>query len=387
MYQKILVPLDGSKLAERAIPWADELARTLGAEVTLLRVVGPNDIPDEVMADGVAYQLIETATHTARGMLDLEAEQFGQVQPSHREVEYGEPGAAVVARAHVGEADLIVMTSRGRSGFERAALGSVADEVIRESHIPVLVIHDDTAVPPPLPTSILVPLDGSDLSAAVLPYVTPLARALGSKVILFWQVDLPQQGLPFQGAVIPLDFVASLGHPDFTKYLEDTVADLTREGIDAEPRIWFGSRAQSIVDFANQEHIGLIAMSTHGRKGIGRWLRGSVTDYVLTHAVAPVLTVRPGQVPLSRPVAARIAEQRPAAGETPLTLTLQPGEARALYLALDHLSWSANPRDSIEQDIRGAREALTHAAAAAHVILPYGDHEASEPKSNAVTIF
>lgn len=303
---RILVPLDGSVRAERAIPWADELAGALGAEVELLRVVGPNDLPDEAFSDAIAYQLVENESSAGRATLEMEAEQFVRATPRSRPVIFGEPGDTIAARAHSIGADLIIMSSHGRSDLERALLGSVADEVIRDSRVPVLVIRDGVPSPPPqVPKKVLVPLDGSELSEAVLSYVTPLAQTLGWNLTLFWQVDLPPPAIPIQGALIPLGFAAGERDADMVEYLERVTADLQAKGITAEPRVWFGSRAQSIVEYANNEHMDLIAMSTHGRNGFERWLRGSVTQYVLEHAGVPVLTVRPASVPMSSSSAAR----------------------------------------------------------------------------------
>jgi nucleotide-binding universal stress UspA family protein len=215
------------------------------------------------------------------------------VTPVQQDVVLGEPGPTITERAHANQADLIVMASHGRTDFQRTLLGSVADEVIRESHVPVLIIRDDLPSLPRLPERVLVPLDGSELSEAVLPYIMPLAQQLGWSLVLLWQVDYPPQSIPVQGAVIPLDFVAERGDAEMVAYLNRVANDLQAKGISAEPRVWFGAKAQSIVEFASQEQMDLIAMSTHGRRGIGRWLRGSTTDYILAHATIPVLTLRP----------------------------------------------------------------------------------------------
>jgi nucleotide-binding universal stress UspA family protein len=370
---RILVPLDGSARAERAIPWADELGGALGAEVELLRVVGPNDLPDEVFSDAVAYQVVENESRAGRATLDLEAEQFVRVTAPAREIMFGVPGATIAARAQVSKINLIVMSSHGRGDLERAVLGSVADEVIRDSRVPVLVIGDDIPSPPSqMPKKVLIPLDGSELSEAVLTYVTPLAQSLGWNLVLFWQVDLPRPAIPVQGALISLDFAAGGGRADMVEYLDRIVADLQTRGVVAEPRVWFGSRPQSIIECASDEHIDLIAMSTHGRKGLGRWLRGSVTQYVLKHATVPVLTVRPHAVPMSSAVAARLSKDDETEDHS-LSVTLNERQARAAFLALEHLTWASGRQDRVFNDAEGALLALDTAAAGAGIRLSYGD--------------
>jgi nucleotide-binding universal stress UspA family protein len=370
---RILVPLDGSARAERAIPWADELGGALGGEVELLRVVGPNDLPAEAFSETVAYYMVDDESRAARATLELEAEQFVRVTAPAREVIFGEPGATIAARAHKADIDLIIMSSHGRGELGRALLGSTADEVIRDSKVPVIVIRDGVPSPPPhLPKKVLVPLDGSELSEAVLTYVTPLAQILGWNLVLFWQVDLPRPAIPIQGALISLDFAAGGGRADMVEYLERVVADLESKGITAEPRVWFGTKAQSIVECAGNEHVDLIAMSTHGRNGLGRWLRGSVTQYVLEHADVPVLTVRPPAVPMSSAVAARLSKDDETEDRS-LSVTLTDRQARATFLALEHLTWSAGRKDRVFQDAEGALQALDTAGAGVGIRLSDGD--------------
>jgi nucleotide-binding universal stress UspA family protein len=337
---RILVPLDGSQRAERAIPWADELAGALSAEVQLLSIVEPRPLPGIPMGEGVIEEVVESEIAAARAALDWEAGLFTHAHPTRREVTVGLPGEAITGLAQARGVALIVMSSHGRGEFQRAFLGSVADEVIRESRLPVLVIRDTVPSPPDhAPRTILVPLDGSELSEAVLTHVKPLARALRARLILFWQVDLPPRNLPIQGTLIPLSTVAASGRSDMVDYLEGTAAGLQADGIQADVRVWFGTRAESIVRFAEEERVDLIAMSTHGRHGFGRWLRGSTADYVLRHATVPVLTVRPGAIPVRVASPAQTArfqaegESGRDAGKTAIPPLTRPGLSPGPVLA------------------------------------------------------
>jgi nucleotide-binding universal stress UspA family protein len=292
---RILVPLDGSKLAERAIAWADALAGPLDADVELTAAVLPSSgSADAALISGLTVESSEQQIAALRAMLELEAEYFTNVRPGRLEVLTGTPGEAISSHAQAKNVDLIVMSSHGRGDLERAFLGSVADEVIRNSRVPVLVIRGEVTSPMvELPTTIMVPLDGSELSGAILPHVKPIAHTLGSQLVLFWQVDWQPETLATQGPSIPLDALAAGGHADMAAYLERTAADLNAAGIATDVRVWFGNQPESIARFAEQERFGLIAMSTHGRHGFGRWLRGSVTDHILAHTTIPLLTVRP----------------------------------------------------------------------------------------------
>jgi nucleotide-binding universal stress UspA family protein len=218
----------------------------------------------------------------------------------------------------------------------------------------------------------LVPLDGSELSEAILSYVTPLAQTLGWNLTLFWQVDLPPPAVPVQGALIPLSYAAGAGRADMVEYLERVMADLQSKGIPAELQVWFGNRAESIVQYAEGEHFDLIAMSTHGRSGFGRWLRGSTTDYVLTHAAVPVLCVRPAKVPMSAVVASRLASTGDDGEIAPISITLTYRQARAVRLAVEHLLWSTGSEKGVGKDAADALQVLDAAATDAGLSLVYG---------------
>jgi len=246
------------------------------------------------LVGGLSNETGETQTAALHATLELEAEYFTRVRPGRLEVLLGGRGQAISSHAQSEKVDLIVMSSHGRGGLGRAVLGSVADEVIRSSGVPVLVIRDEATGPTvELPRTIMVPLDGSELSEAVLPHVKPLARAVGSTIVLFWQIDWQPETLATKGPFIPLDALAAGGHPEMAEYLGRTASDLNESGITTDVRVWFGNQAGSIVRFAEQERFDLVAMSTHGRHGFGRWLRGSITDHILAHTTIPVLTVRP----------------------------------------------------------------------------------------------
>ncbi len=149
MYQRILVPLDGSPLSEAALPQAEGLARGVGAPLLLVRAV---NVPATVIAATgsdagmVAPQLLEDALEgeedEARDYLSQVAERLkaGGLQAAWEVVE-GEPARAIIDTAHREGCDLIVLATHGRSGIPRAVLGSVADQVVRESHLPVLLVR------------------------------------------------------------------------------------------------------------------------------------------------------------------------------------------------------------------------------------------------------
>lgn len=380
MTYRVLVPLDGSNLAERAIPWADELAGALQADVELLRVV-PHDLRSEALAAEVEFNrritssaagqeiapmdLVEAEESEARRALSRARGRFRRARVVEATVLHGSASEQIVSRAQIGGATLVAMASHGRSGLARALMGSVAEAVIRRSGVPVLVIRANLLMPPHLPRRVLVPLDTSVLAEAALHHVVPLARELKWTLVLCSVVDPPAQTLPVQGAAIPLGWAPQLAPADFESYLDRVAGDLRSRGLEVEVQIAAGDRAEAIMRSANETQCRLIAMSTHGRHGLGRWALGSVTDAVIQHAEVPVLAVRPLQVPMSSAAALHLAERTRADGDGgPMTVTLTGRQARVVRLALEHLTWSASRHEGALEDIRGALVALDEAEAA-----------------------
>jgi nucleotide-binding universal stress UspA family protein len=326
MFKKLLVPLDRSRLAEQAIGRAASLARAAGAAIDLVLVHEPfpfggfKDMPwasDDWMHD---EQYLESIA------VELRAEAGVEVTHS---VLQGAPAEMIALRANEVKADLIVMTSHGRTGLSRAWLGSVADALVRHASIPVLmlraaeaVIDRSTAAPPF--KHILVPHDGSALAADVLPTAIDLARANGARISLFRVVPPVPLATPLEVATpfatLPLRNEAATDKlaTRFTREIEDAATRLAdREMIDVRANVVVNVHsAEAIVDFARAHDVDAIAMSTHGH-GVSRWLLGSVADKVVRGAEVPVLLRRPTGAREKHLITdQRIAEQLPAlAGE------------------------------------------------------------------------
>jgi nucleotide-binding universal stress UspA family protein len=172
---RILLPLDGSSRAERAIPVSDCLAEALGAEVELLRVVDPSDFESRV-GTASSTELVTSGVQLATDALRDAARRFRCCKPAACHVGVGSVVTTIVEQAHAGRFDLIVMSSHGYTGLEEKLLGSVARAVVRESHVPVLVLRERVGLPREArDLRVLVPLDGSALAEAVLPPLIPLA--------------------------------------------------------------------------------------------------------------------------------------------------------------------------------------------------------------------
>ena len=137
--------------------------------------------------------------------------------------------------------------------------------------------------------NILVPLDGSSLAEEILPQVKELARLTGAKISLL-RVALVHT---FPGADPTNRQVEATQKAQ--EYLEKISDQLIKEGLKVSVHVRYGYDAAEIIDHAQQEDIDLVAMSTHGRTGVGRWALGSVSERVLRHSPKPVLLSRTRQ--------------------------------------------------------------------------------------------
>ena len=303
MFKTILVPLDGSQLAEQALGTAAILARASKASVDLVTVIEPmpfgglDDAPSNDHEWIVRQKYVEsTATELGQGAAIA----------ATGTILRGPATEKLCEREHAIDADLVVMTSHGRTGVSRAFLGSIADAMIRHSDAPVLVLRPEmqTLHPSQLHRSfshILVPLDGSALSTDIVDAATELAKMTGARLTLLRIVaPLPlmstfEPNLPYAYSAIIPDEAAT---KQLVELIRTEMATLA-ERLNAETRLTIETSvtvdehtARAITDYAKANDVDLIAMSTHGR-GASRLLLGSVADKVLRSAGVSVLMHHP----------------------------------------------------------------------------------------------
>ena len=296
MFKKILIPLDESKLAEQVLPCALEIARHMKSEVTLLCAVPPIR-EGEVAEDGqLVYidEIMETAQRKAREYLNAIA------QPLHDEgigvktaLEIGMPAECILDFSQTMDIDLIAMSTHGRGGVGRWVFGSVADRVLRNATCPVLLTRSGAATPHEAYINrILIPLDGSHLAERVLPYAGALAQAFNAEIILTRVVSLPTTIYGMPEALPLLVTEAHSYERQATDYLHEWQKYLEHKGLRSRVVIAQPPVAESLLAMAHTQNVNLIAMSTHGRSGVRRWVYGSVTDRVLQASNVPILLVR-----------------------------------------------------------------------------------------------
>jgi nucleotide-binding universal stress UspA family protein len=300
MASRILVPLDGSSLAEQALSCAVTLARGLPAELVLLRVIW---IPPDVL------EILDESTVELNVIVDqLEAEAndyLGALVEQLRDaslnvchaVRRGPAAEAILDYAGQGDIDQIVMATHGYTGIKRWTHGSVAERVVQSASVPVLLIRArenasrDTQEPM-LCRRILVPLDGSEMAEHVLPMVTPIAQALDAELILFQVPIAHVDGWMTGEWFVPMQGVLATAERDAHVYLSEVCSRLKKQGLRVTTATTMGSVAESIIEHAEANHVDLVAMCTHGRTGLARWTLGSVADRVLRAGSTPILLVR-----------------------------------------------------------------------------------------------
>ena len=299
MYSKVLVPLDGSKTAEKVLPLARCFARGLQVPVELLGVVDLAEMARHVTADQVSIirTLVEDATRRFENYLEGVAKNFptGSVRCT---VQKGNAAEAIVESAATEKNTLIAIATHGRSGLDRWLLGSVAEKVLRGASNPVLLVRATEKAPlwdMATLKRIVVPLDGSELSERILPYVEALARHLDLQVTLVGVYSSPLvAGGGGDGFYTgQMDALIASVRAETEAYLASKTEEMKRQGLN---NVSFaakeGREADEIIAMARETPDTLIAMCTHGRSGVQRWVLGSVTETVVRHTSDPVLVIR-----------------------------------------------------------------------------------------------
>ena len=306
--KRILVPLDGSEFAERALKPALNLAKRLEGEVHLATVV--SDLPPVPLAAGdgeLISQWFEEEEERARTYLsevqgNAAADAPGITVKEH--VQLGPVARTLQAMAGELEIDLIALTTHGRGAWQRAWLGSVADHLLRNAARPLLLFRDGDEAQELFgaegsPTHILVPLDGSrasETSLEVLPGL--LAGGSDYRVTL---VSVLQRPFPLATTYLPHAVTEDRLLQERKKRMEEHLAQVqsrvASEGLQVDSRVLVADdAARALLDFAEKEGVDLVALSTRGRGGVSRFFLGSVADKVVRGANVPILAVRrPGE--------------------------------------------------------------------------------------------
>ena len=307
MYKKMLVPLDGSKLAEVVLGYAKELAGRLDLDIILLHVRRPEEAEKDPIHRSYVDRMAESIKLQAREVQKKTmAKPGGKAVEAWGELAVGNPAEEILRYADKKKIDLILLATHGRSGVKRWAMGSVADKVLSTSKIPVWlaradipeeIVHDEWPR-----RTILVPLDGSGLAESVLPHVEALAKQRGAElveVVLLRVCYPPEISSDYPEASMPLSWEEHVKHEmawakrGCEQYLADVQKRLKGSDLNVRSEVLMGKPADEIIKYVKEKNINLIVMATHGRSGLSRWAYGSTADKILHGAASPIFLVRP----------------------------------------------------------------------------------------------
>jgi nucleotide-binding universal stress UspA family protein len=328
----ILIPLDGSDMAEGILPYVLQIAGKANIPFVLLTAVDPDaiDCPASIMS------AVPTSAGEPMAICRARFEESARVHAqdtlyrvvarlkedgieAKATVAIGDPAEEILRVSEEEGCSLIAMATHGRNPIGRSILGSVTDRVIRAANVPVLTVNPERAKKHreeggPL-TTIVAPLDGSELAQRALPHVEQLARRLSMEVLLarvvgtehstYTETDLGFRVPEFTEAV----------NWEATEYLEQVVQHLRDKGLTVRSQVLTGPVARALLNLAHETPHNLIVMTTHGRTGLSRWMMGSVASTLVRRSGAPVLVLPAGlparpRLPVADPGAARVLVSR-----------------------------------------------------------------------------
>lgn len=297
MYRKILVPLDGSATAEAVLPYAEAFAAGFKTSVELLSVIDIGAMTTHLAPDKVRHldSIIAAEEKNCAEYLENVAKRFSH-SPTECRMVRGTPAQTILESTSQDRDTLIAMATHGRSGAKRWLLGSVAEKVLRGTTNPMFLVRAAAAKTSPqrIINSLVVPLDGSSLAEKILPTVCRWARALDLEVTLIRAFEFPARAYVSSETYLPdYDAFRDEARREAAAYLKEKEDFLVGEGVRTVTVLTIeGAAANEIISYAQTAPGAVIAMSTHGRSGVQRWILGSVTEKIVRHADDPVLVVR-----------------------------------------------------------------------------------------------
>lgn len=290
--QNVLVPLDFSAASHAAIRFALPLLKRFGANLHLVHVL-PADSPISALADlPMVVPDVEIDRRVRRDLGKAAENNAAKTQPGHLHVRRGSPFAEICELARKSDIDLIVISTRGNTGWKHLTLGSTAERVVRYSPCPVLVVRGGE------PTNrvtrigrILVPVDFSGCSMKSLAYAKQLAREFDATLILLHSVALQYYITSDEYARYDFPLLMQQSEKAAQKQMRDLVAKTKKDGVKVESSLQIGHAGQQICARAEAERADIIVTSTHGYTGLEHVFLGSTAEFTVRHAGCPVLVV------------------------------------------------------------------------------------------------
>jgi nucleotide-binding universal stress UspA family protein len=283
MIEKMVVPLDGSLLAEAILPQIRRVLYRNDSEVILVYAVEPPAVESSM-------PMVEAQLGAAREYLMAQLERLEQSGVRVKQVvRMGSPARVILEVVEEQKATMIALATHGFSGVKRFLFGSVAEEIVRKSLVPVLLLRPfwsyelaSAGNPEHRPIrNLLLAVDGSDRSLAALPSAIELAGLFRARVVLLRVLD------EMKG-----EADAGTERAEAENQLREMAKTIEKRGVETLSLVERGDAVKNILNTVRFHNIDLIAMTTHGRTGLARAVAGSITEQVLRHATVPVLVTR-----------------------------------------------------------------------------------------------
>ncbi len=315
MFDKIIVPLDGSEFSEEALPYAVKLANTLDAKLILVNVTElpflVKDTPEREM------RVVNQGESYLEDIADIINDENLGLHIDPKKVQtisvYGDPNQEIAKTAQLEGANLVVMTTHGRGGISRLMLGSVATAVVKRASIPVVLIKPIETSHPKLweeimnktsPTfatdnnHILLPLDGSTEAEAAIKPAIEMAHKLQAKIYLL-EMIAPFVSFGYGNIAMSYGYTSLNAGEELERmrqeavdYLERIQGQIRKENIECSRLVLIGKPEEGITEYARDINATLLVMATHAPGRLGEVLLGSVTNEVLRQTHLPVLIVK-----------------------------------------------------------------------------------------------
>ncbi|SDZ86420.1 Nucleotide-binding universal stress protein, UspA family [Haloplanus vescus] len=274
MFDRLLIAVDGSDCSTRAAKYGFELAARYGADVEVVSVFSGDMERAQAVLDAAA----DLATDVGIG--------------ADTAVLSGKPGRTIAARASERDADLVIVGRSGRAGVKERLLGSVAERVLRRSEVPVLTVPDgdldsDTGADY---ADVLVTTDGSAVAEAAGPYAADIVRRYEAALHVLDVVDVQSEAGVFDAGGVTQEYVERL-EADAREAVGDMLDGLDTADLDVREAVVRGAAGDTIVDYADDNDVGMIVMSSEGQSNLAGQQVGTVAGRVLRTAERPVLVV------------------------------------------------------------------------------------------------
>lgn len=289
MYDTILVPTDGSDHSVRAAEHGLALGRLFDATVHVLTVVDVDGATGPLEASEANEDLVDELQAAGDDALEAVEAVASESDRLQTEVVTGQPAEAILEYTATHDVDMVAMGTHGRTGLDRYVTGSVTEHVIRHVDVPVLSVRAGTQHPADEYDDILIPTDGSEYASQAIDHGLEIAQRTGARVHAVNIVDLGDLAAS-PSLTTPTDMASQFESQG--KNATDAIAERARAaGLTVATEVREGIPAKDLLQYANGNDVDLIAMGTHGRTGLSRYLLGSTTERVIRHADMPVLAV------------------------------------------------------------------------------------------------